>query len=302
MKKYDLFIVGAGAAGITAGIYAARYRLNSIIVGTSLGGMTGWAHRICNFPSHEDISGMELMKKMMAQVKKLGVNILPGTIKEIKKVKGGFEIDKGAEKCFSKTILIATGSERKKLGLKNEMELIGKGISYCATCDAGFYKNKVVGVVGGSDAAVTAALLLSKFAKKVYIIYRGEKFSKAEPAWVEELEKDKKIEPLFNSEISEIIGKESLELIKLNDRNKLKLDGLFIEIGSEPNLELAKSLNLELEGKFISVDKNQKTNVPGIYAAGDITNNSLKQTITACGQGATAAYTAYIEITKTKCF
>ena len=300
MEKYDLFIVGAGAGAMTAAVYAARYKLKVLVVGTSLGGMTGWAHKVCNFPSYTEIKGMELMKKMMDQVKALGVEIKQGTVEEVKKIAEGFEIKTNKENYFAKKILIATGSERKNLGLENEMRLIGKGVSYCATCDAGFYKNKIVGVVGGSDAAVTAAILLAKFATKVYIIYRKDKFTKAEPTWVEELEKESKIETLFNSEVVGIIGEDKLESIKLKNGKELKLDGFFIEVGSEPNLKLAEQLGLELEGKFISVDKNQKTSVEGVFAAGDITNNPLKQTVTACAQGATASYTAYNEIQKRK--
>lgn len=285
---------------MTGAIYAARYRLKVLVVGDSLGGMTGWAHKVCNFPSYESISGMELMKKMMTQVKALGVEIKQGSVKEIKKTKDGFEIQTNKEKYFAKKILIATGSERKKLGLKNEMQFIGRGVSYCATCDGNFYKDKIVGVIGGSDAAVTASLLLAKFAKQVYIIYRKDKFEKAEPAWLEEMNKEKKIKKILNSEVIALIGSEKLEGVKLNTGKELNLDGLFIEIGSEPNIELAKQLGLKLDGKYIDVDKNQKTNVAGVFAAGDITNNPLKQTITACGQGATAAYSAYTEIQKGK--
>lgn len=300
MERYDLFIVGAGAGAMTAAIYAARYKLKTIVIGTSLGGMTGWAHKICNFPSYKEIKGFELMRNMMNQVKDLGVEIKQGRVDNINRVGREFEIKTDKETYSAKKVLIAVGSDRKKLGLPREEEFIGNGISYCATCDGGFYKDKVVGVVGGSDAAITAALLLAKFATKVYIIYRQDKFTKAEPAWIEELEKDSKIEAVFNSEVAELVGEDKLEGIKLKEGKEIKLQGLFIEIGSEPNLELARSLDLELEGKFVKVDKNQKTNLPGIFAAGDITNNPLKQTITACGQGATAAYSAYHEIQKGK--
>jgi len=300
MERYDLFIVGAGAGAMTAAIYAARYKLKTIVIGTSLGGMTGWAHKICNFPSYKEIKGFELMRNMMNQVKDLGVEIKQGRVDNINRVGREFEIKTDKETYSAKKVLIAVGSDRKKLGLPREEEFIGNGISYCATCDGGFYKDKVVGVVGGSDAAITAALLLAKFATKVYIIYRQDKFTKAEPAWIEELEKDSKIEAVFNSEVAELVGEDKLEGVKLKEGKEIKLQGLFIEIGSEPNLELARSLDLELEGKFVKVDKNQKTNLPGIFAAGDITNNPLKQTITACGQGATAAYSAYHEIQKGK--
>ena len=171
-------------------------------------------------------------------------------------------------------------------------------LSYCAVCDAGFFKSKTVVVVGGSNSALTAALLLAEYAKKVYIIYRKEKFFRAEPSWIKQIEKNKKIEVLFNSEITEIIGKEKVEGIKLNMGKDLKVDGVFVEIGSVPNENFLKQLGLKTEEGYIKVNKKKETSVEGIYAAGDITNNPLKQIITACSEGAIAANSAYEKIKK----
>ena len=192
------------------------------------------------------------------------------------------------------------GSEKRKMQIENESKYLGKGISYCATCDAAFYKDKIVGIVGGGDSALTAALLLSEFAKKVYIIYRKESFFRAEPAWVDAIENNEKIETKFSSEVVELIGENNLQSIKLNTEEEVKVDGLFIEIGSSPSTILGEQLGVELDNRFIKVDSKQKTNVPGVFAAGDITNGPLKQIVTAAADGAIAATTAYKEIKESK--
>ncbi len=300
MKKYDLIIIGAGPAGLTAALYAARYRINFLVLGKISGGLVAETSDICNFPSYPNIKGFELAKKMLDQVKGLGVEVVNEEVSEIKKKKLGFDITTNKNKYEVKKIIFATGSERKKLGIDREKELIGKGISYCATCDAGFYKDKVAGVIGGSDAALTAALLLAKFAKKVYIIYRKDKFFRGDNIWIEEVKKNKKIEPIFNSKVTKLIGKNKLEAIELNGKNKLEVDGVFVEVGGVANIELAEDLGIKTEKKQIVVDKQQKTNVKGFFAAGDVTNNPLKQIVTACGEGAVSANTTYREIMKEK--
>ena len=294
MKKYDLIIIGTGPAGLTAAIYAARYRLNVLVIGKLFGGIMSEAYKICNYPSYENISGFELAKKMLEQVRKLKVEIKQEEVFDIKK---GFEITTNKNKYSAKKIILAMGSERKNLQLENEKKFMGKGISYCATCDANFYKDKIVGIVGGSDAALSSALLLAKMAKKVYIIYRKEKFYKAQPVWTEEVEKNKKITPIFNSTITKLIGEERLQKIEINSKKKLDVDGIFVEIGSVPNIELAEKLKVKINSEnYIVVDKKQRTSVAGVFAAGDITDNPLKQIVTACGEGAIAADSAYREL------
>lgn len=308
-EKYDLIIIGAGPAGLTAGVYAGRYRLKTLILGKLVGGMTGEAHEICNFPSYEKVSGMELMQKMFQQVSNLGVDIKQDIVIDISgNNKSGFKIKTNNKEYFSKKIILATGTERKKLGLKGEKEFTGKGVSYCATCDAGFYKNKKAGVIGGGNSALTAALLLSKFANKVYLFYRKESFKKAEPAWIEEIKNNDKIEVMFNTEVKELTGNEKLESVKIKTSNvhgndvkerKINLDGIFIEIGSIPQKELAEKIGLEIDNKgYTKINKNQETSVKGVFAAGDSTDNPLKQAITASSEGAIAAFSAYQEISK----
>lgn len=296
MEKHDLVIIGAGPGGYSAAIYAARYQMDVLLIGEIPGGIAGTAHDIRNYPGFEKISGMELMMKMIEQAKHLGVPIKQDIVQDISKHEGGFLIKTNKEEIFAKKILIATGTARRELGIPREKELTGKGVSYCATCDAGFYKDKVAGVIGGGDAALTAALLLSKFAKKVYLMYRQKEFTKAEVAWVTEVENNEKIEVLFEEEVEELIGKEKLEKIKLKSGKEIEIDGIFVEIGGTPNTKLSEELGVNLSNGSIVVDKDQRTNVQGVFAAGDVTDRPFKQIATASGDGATACYTAFKEL------
>lgn len=298
-KVYDLIIIGAGPAGLTAAIYAGRYLLNTLVIGELHGGAISEASEVCNFPTHISITGMELSLKMLEQVKNLGVEVKQEKVEEIKKNEY-FRVKTNNSAYESRKIILAIGRKKRKLGLKNEEKFLGKGISYCATCDAGFYKDKTVAVVGGSNAALTAALLLSKYAKKVYIIYRKGKFFRAEPAWIKQIENDKKIIPVFNSEIKKIKGSERVTGVSLDSNKEILLDGIFVEIGSNPNIKLAEQLNLSLEKDYIVTDKFQNTSLHGVFVAGDMTNNPLKQVITACGEGAIAATSSYEEIRNAK--
>lgn len=296
--KYDLIIIGAGPGSLSAGIYAGRYDLKTLIIGKLPGGTATYAHLIENFPSYEKITGTELMIKMIKQVQKFNIEILQEEVLEISK-KENFIIKTNKNNYSAKKVIIATGKTQGKLELENEERLIGKGISYCATCDAGFYKDKIVGVVGGGNSALSAAVLLSKFAKKVYIIYRRDKFFRAEPAWIKEIEKNSKIKCLFNSKINKLIGKEKLEKVELENGKELELDGLFIEIGGTPETYFLEKIGVNLDkAGYIKVDESQKTNIKGLYAIGDVTNNKLKQIITACSDGAIAANSVYEELNK----
>jgi thioredoxin reductase (NADPH) len=300
MKTYDLLIIGSGPGGLSAALYAARYNMKVLILGELHGGTAATAHKICNYPGFEEITGPELMIKMINQVKKLNVEIKQEEVIDIKK-ENGFNIKTNKGEYSGKKIIIATGSQRMKLGLDREEEFKGKGISYCATCDANFYKNKTVAVVGGGNAALTAAILLAGIAKKVFIIYRQDNFFRAESEWIEKVKKDKKIEILFKTNVVQLKGENKLEKIKVDKNDKeIEIDGLFVEIGGISNLKLAKILGVELEGNFIKVDDKKRTNVKGVFAAGDVTNGPLKQIITACSDGAIAAFEAYKELIKEK--
>jgi len=294
-NKHDLIIVGAGPAGLTAAIYAARYNLEFIMIGKLPGGEISEAHRVCNFPSQNNIGGFELAQEMINHAKELNVQIVQENVVSIEKKKD-FLIKTDKEIYTAKKIIIATGRTKQKLNVPGEEEFLGNGVSYCATCDAPFYKGKEVAVIGGGDAALTAALLLAEHAKKVHVVYRKDRFSKAEPAWVDHVNRNSKISTRFNSEVSEIQGKDRVERIKLKDGSMMDLGGVFIEIGSVPESSIFDKLALNSENGYIITDRKQRTNVSGVFAAGDITNNHLKQVITASGEGAVAAYSVYEEL------
>lgn len=294
---YDLVIVGAGPAGLNASLYASRYGLKNVIVGGIPGGLASQIHEIGNWLGSPEISGFEFVKKTTEHVKKFGTEIINCLVDEIKKDDNDiFEIFlSNGSKFKSKTILIATGSKHRKLGAIGERELLGKGVSYCATCDGFFYRDKTVGVIGGSDSAVSAAVFMADIAKKVYLIYRGEKL-RAENFWIVAAQKNPKIEIIYNTNVKEIQGEEKLSRVVLdniyNGTDFLDLDGLFVEIGFIPSTEVIKDLGVELDDDgCIKVEKDCKTNVNGIWAAGDITtgSNKFKQIITAACEGAIAA-------------
>ncbi len=294
---YDLIIIGAGPAGLSAAIYASRYNLNVLVVGDEPGGMAAEAYKVENYPGFKSVSGMELMNKFKEQVNGL-VDIKQEKIIELKK-ENNFVITAKDRVYKSKAVIVASGTKRRKLNIKGEKEFLGRGVSYCATCDAAFFRDKVVGVVGGNDAAAMSALLLAEYAKKVFIIYRKEKI-RAEPLRVSQLEKNKKITIINNTNVIAVNGDKMMNSVTLdkefNENKELALDGLFIEIGSVPSIVLTKklSINLDEEG-YVIVDSAQKTNIEGIYAAGDITTNSNKfrQIITAASEGAIAAHSVY---------
>ncbi len=296
MKEHDLIIIGSGPAGLTAGIYAARYNLDFLILGMINGGAISEAHKVCNYPSQNNITGFQLTQEIVNHVKELEGEIRQEQVTEIKQKEKGFEIKTNKETYKAKKIILATGRTKQKLNVEGETKFLGRGVSYCATCDAAFYKGKTVAVAGGGNAAITAALLLAEHAKKVYIVYRKDKFFRAEPAWVTQLEKEKNIEPIFNSNITKIYGEKSVGGIELDNGKKLEVDGVFIEVGFVPNQEIQGLLGVETEKGYVITDKNQKTNLKGLFAAGDLTNNPLKQVITACSEGAIAATTAYEQI------
>ena len=292
--EYDLIIIGTGPGGMNAAVYAGRYMLKTLVLGELPGGMMGETDNICNFLSYKSISGMDLFLKMEAQAKSVGAEIKYEKVTEISK-KDLFEVKTATDTYSTKKVIIATGSEKRKLGLPNEEQLLGKGISYCATCDGAFYQGKKIAVVGGGNSAVKSALLLSEYANKVIIIYRKPDFTRVEPAWVDNINQNEKVEVIFNEEVQELLGENKLTGVKLKNQ-ELVLDGLFVEIGSEPAKKLVEPLGVELDGKFIKVNGKKKTNIPGLFAVGDVTNGIMKQIITAAADGAIAANIAYKEI------
>ena len=295
MKKYDLIIVGAGPAGLTAGLYAVRSGLKVGIISKDVGGTANSILMLENWPGFKG-SGTKLMKQFYEQLKTYELDFIIADVENIEKKKDEFIVKTKNKELQSRALILATGTKRKELNIPGEKELKGKGISYCVTCDAFFFKDKIVGVVGGSDCAAISALALSDIAKKVHVIYRGEKL-RCEDINSKKLEEKENVEMIYNAIPKEIIGKEKVEglMIKENGKDReVKLNGIFIEIGSLPLTKFVKNLNLKFDKEnYIIIDGEMKTSIPGIFAAGDVTHHKLKQVVVASGQGAIAAKSAY---------
>lgn len=294
--NYDLIIIGAGPAALTASIYASRYKINHIIVGELPGGLMSEAHKICNFPSEIEISGFDLTMKMKAHVDSFGTEFVMDKATSIEKASDGFMVKTAGNKEFSApTILLAAGTVHRHLGLSEESRFVGHGLSYCATCDAMFYKDKTAAVIGAGNSAMTAALYLAEVANKVYIVARGSEL-RGEVVWMDQVKNNPKIEVIGNTSVVGLAGENKLETIKLsqpyNGNDILAVDGLFVEIGSAPDTAWLGNLELKAEASgYLIVQPDHSTSQPGIWAAGDITNgsNGLRQVVTACAEGAIAA-------------
>lgn len=292
---YDVIIIGAGPAGLTAAIYTARARLNTLLVEIGLfGGQINNAELLENFPGFPDgIDGLELGGLMLKQAEKFGLKTLTGEVTGIE-IKNGKKIVKTSEGDFAAdSVIIAGGSQRQKLGVPGENEFAGKGVSYCATCDGALFKDRVVAVVGGGNAAVSEALHLARFASKVIVIHRRSELT-AQAIIQERAFAEPKITFLLDTTIDAIEGEQFVRSLKLNNtktgaKSTLEVSGIFVSIGSKPATDYVKGvLQLDPLG-YVVTNEKMETSVPGIYAAGDIRANSARQAITAAGDGATAA-------------
>jgi thioredoxin reductase (NADPH) len=294
-KEYDVIIIGGGPAGLSAGIYTSRARLNSLLIERGLvGGRITDAELVENYPGFaQGISGTELGQLMQQQAAKYGLNIITAEVTgiEIKTKKKVVRTTEG--KFNAKAVIIASGSERGKLDIPGERELTGKGVSYCATCDAPFFKQKPVAVVGGGNAAISEALHLAKFASKVIVIHRRDRL-RATRIMEEKARAEPKIEFLWDTVVTKIDGKDtvkqlSLRQVKTGEEFTLDVGGVFVAVGLKPSTDFLKgALPLDKAGYIITNDR-METKVPGIFAAGDLRQHSPQQAITAAGDGATAA-------------
>lgn len=302
MDVFDVAIIGGGPAGISAGIYAARFKLNAILISNSLGGTAQSAHLIENYPGFGAISGFELMQKFREHLKTFEIPILEKHVYSVSRENDLFVLNLNDQEIKAKYLLIATGTKRRKLGVPGEANFYGKGVSYCVTCDAFFYRGKTVAVIGGSDAANMGAILLSSMTEKVYIIYRKEKL-RGELIWIDRVITNPKIEVLYNSNVIEVMGKEFVEGVKLEDGRVIPVDGVFVEIGSIPECCCAKELGITINEKgFIAVDTTQKTNLDRVYAAGDVSSgsNGFQQILTAASEGIIAIKSIFDDIERSK--
>ncbi len=307
VAEHDVCVIGTGPAGCTASIYAARYHVDHILVGELAGGLMTSSHKICNYPSENEISGMDLTQKMIDHVQHLNVPIKTESVSVIEKTERGFDVVLSSGGVIrAKMVLLANGTRHKHLGIENEEKFAGRGISYCATCDAAFFKDKIVAVVGGSDSANTAALYLAEIARHVYQIYRGDAL-RGETAWIEQIKKRSNITVLTKTNVVAVSGESILQGIELDQpfdgRTELSIDGLFIEIGSDPDGKLIQQLELDTDrGGYIVTQADQRTSVEGVWAAGDVTTNSdgFRQIVTACSEGAIAARSIFYALKKQK--
>jgi thioredoxin reductase (NADPH) len=297
----DVIIIGSGPAGYTAAIYAARAQLNPLVIASSVepGGELMKTTEVENFPGFPDgLMGPDLMANFQAQAERFGAEILFDDVVEVD-LKGDVKIVKTGmgETYEAKTVIISTGAAYRELGLENEKALSGHGVSWCATCDGFFFREKTIAVVGGGDSAMEEANFLTKFASKVYVIHRRETL-KASKIMQQRAFDNPKIEFIWNSAVAELKGDGKLEAVALEDtrngeRTEMALDGLFIAIGNDPRVSLVENQVELTEDRFIKVEgRSSRTSLPGVFAAGDVIDPTYRQAITAAGSGCVAALDA----------
>lgn len=298
----ELIIIGAGPAGITTSIYAARKRMNFLVITKDIGGQAALSSDIENYTGYQYITGAELTKKFEQHVREFQIELKYEEVLEIEKVKEGFIVktDKGAYE--SKTLVIASGAVPKKLNVPGEIEFKNRGVTYCATCDAPLFSNKDVAVIGGGNLGLDATLQLTKIANKIYLIGRGEKL-KGDEVMCENVERSDKVTVLTNTKVLEITGDKFVASVKVERGGKqetLEVQGVFIEIGYIPNSKFIAGMVKLNERNEIVIDDYCQTNVEGIFAAGDVTNVPYKQIILAGGEGSKAALGVYGYLQKLK--
>jgi len=292
---YDIIIIGGGPAGLTAGIYAAEANKKVLILEKMwAGGQTANINNITNYPGFESVNGYELTQKMKNQAKNAGAEFKKEEVVWCDLLHETKIVKTHKNEYSSKCVIIASGAYAKSLDLKNEKEFLGKGVSYCATCDGNFFKDKIVAVVGGGNSSMDDCVYLSNLASKIYLIHRREVFTASEKLLnkVKVLEENK-IQKITNSVVTELVGKEKLEKIKVlnkitNQEDYLNVDGLFVAIGRKPDTDIFLG-QVELDGNgFIKTNQNMETNIPNVYAVGDVRVTPLRQIVTACSDGAVA--------------
>lgn len=303
MNLYDVAIIGGGPAGLAAGLYASRAALKTLLIEKGMpGGLAASTENIENYPGFANgISGPELMMQMDAQARRFGLKVTSANVEFIEQKEDCFAIITDDNAIHARTVILATGAQPRKLQVPGETEFTGRGVSWCATCDGAFFKGKEVAVVGGGDAAVEEALYLTKFASKVHIIHRRDKL-RATKILQQRARENNRIEFHWNVVVEKIAGEATVQEVVLKnvqsrETSTLKVDGVFIYVGTKPVSELVNGLIQLDERGYVITDDNMQTSRPGIFAAGDIRQKSLRQVVTAVADGAIAAVAAekYIE-------
>lgn len=309
-NSYDLIFIGAGCAGASGAMYGARLNLKTAMIAELPGGLITTTHLVENWPGIKQISGPDLAQSLLDHAMSYNVPLINERVIEVTKAGGatdsttkhsGYIVKTGSNTYLTKTVCFATGTEHKKLGVPGENEFANKGVSYCALCDGAFFKGKTVAVIGSGDSAAKEAILLAGLCSKVYLIIRGDKVKAEAPnlARVEKLQKDGRIEIRFKTEIAEILGSKSVEKVRLKSGEEIPMQGIFIAVGHFALSEIAAHLGVELNAKKeIKINRNSETNLPGIYAAGDVCDSHFKQAITGAAEAVIAAFNAFEYIGK----
>jgi len=300
---YDLIIIGGGPAGLTAAIYAARQKIRFLVISKDIGGQTLLSSDVENYLGFHLVSGAELVKKFEEHIRDYNIEVKFEEVIDIKKKAGIIEVKTDKDRYQSKSLIIASGKKPRPLNVKGEREFVGKGVSYCATCDAPLFKNKDIAVIGGGNSAMDAAILASKYSKRVYIVTINKELI-GEKLLIERVLKDKKIKVLYNARTKEIFGDKFVKGVRLDvngEEIKLDVQGIFIEIGTIPSTAFDKITEKNEYGEIKIHQEGWMTNltsVEGIFAAGDVTNVPEKQIIVAAGEGCKAALSAFQYLSK----
>ena len=295
---YDVIIVGAGAAGLTAAVYTCRKKLKSAIISIDIGGQTNLTSHIENYPGTGAMHGIELMRKFQDDAVGFGAELIMGKVNKVDKIENGFRVTLANEEAYDcKALILAYGKVPKSLGIEGEDKFMGRGVSTCVTCDAPLFKNRDVAIIGGGNSAVEGAIELATIARKVYLIHRRGSF-RADEITVQKLKERQNIEIVLNSMTTKVLGDKNVdgvmvENINTKEQRELKVEGIFIEIGYIVDTSFVQHLVKVNEKKEIIVDERGNTSYPGIFAAGDITPVPFKQTVIAAGEGSKAALECY---------
>ncbi len=297
---YDVCVVGAGPAGLGAGMYAGRLNLRTLIVGEDAGGLIATTTLVENYPGFVSIPGGKLAERLLEHAAHYGVELVEERVEDIKRGCNGFEVLTRSDRYEAKSIILATGTVHRKLPAKNAERFEGRGVYYCALCDAPLFRGRRVAVVGGGDGAAKEALLLAEYAERVFILCRDESLH-AEPPNLKKVEENPKIEVVNHTNVVEILGDEVVTGVVMQRRGReerLEVEGVFVAIGGIPRSELARKLGVEVnERGEIVTDKQARTSLPGVFAAGDVTAGGFRQAIISVAEGVTAAYSAYRYLT-----